>query len=234
MKLSTVLICGLGGSGSIGVEPWVRLLMFHPNGTRRIILADCDHYEAKNATRQLFHPDQIDLNKAAATAQRLSGMPNLLVEPVRVDEDTLPRILDTYHPRRENIFVLVDCVDNHASRNAHLKVLDRLCPNYVFITAGNTTNTMQASIHVVLNGEPKTLHPFQRYEDIRVPKDSMPGSCGEKAVEEPQTITANNMSQFALMTYLDALLHDRPFPAQINGNFEKFKLVPVGEMIKLS
>lgn len=232
MKLHTVLWVGLGGTGSIALEPCLRLLMFHPDGTWKVILADLDSYEEKNAERQLFSPSQIGKNKAVATAERLDAFPNLMVEPVRIDHNTMTELIYKYHLISDEVFVVVSAVDNDASRKVILDATETL-PNFILINPGNTETGSQCSIYVRLNGIDRTPNPKLLYPNIAEPSDQLPGSCGEVAVNAPQTITANSFAALSVQIYLRALLYDEPFTAAIHGDLKRGKLSYVGDLIRL-
>jgi hypothetical protein len=235
MKIGTALIVGLGGTGSNLVETAVRLLTYHADGTKKIILADLDFYEEKNATRQFFHDDQIGKNKAIATAERLSGFPHLIAEDRRIDRGTLSEMIAKYHTNKERMFLIITAVDNDATRKQIIETLDDELPNYILINPGNGTEVVDVSVHVVVNGEALTAHPFERYNNLREPEDQLPGSCGEVAISAPQTITANMLAATGVILYLTAILDGQSLPNAISGNIRKFGFTPsAGKGIKLS
>lgn len=235
MKFHTAVLVGAGGIGSILIEPLTRLLMHHNNGTNKIFVVDGDVYEPHNATRQLFYPEYLGFNKAIATANRLSFAPNIIAIPRYIDSDlmhTLMQKINLY--AGEGVLLFIAAVDRHASRKVIIDGLSTYSQNYVLIMPSNEYETTQTSVHIHLNGNAKTVHPFERYPDIANPRDSLPNSCGDQTPSFPQLIAANSMAALTALLVVNSLLDDRPVPDESVGNIWRFVCKPSSQMLKLS
>jgi hypothetical protein len=227
--IDACLIIGLGGTGTILLEPVLKLLTYHPNGTTNVAIADCDYYEEKNLERQIFNPDKVNMNKAAAKAKELESVfDNLLVFEQRVDPDTLPQILGILMPKPDSRLLVISAVDNDRSRHHLIKYLDANVENYVLINPGNMTSTVYVSTHIQEDGAGVTVHPFERYKNIREPQDRMVGSCEGIVVEVPQTISANMMSAAVSLMTLSNYLDGKELDLQVIGKLDERKIVGIG------
>lgn len=235
MKFSAVILVGTGGIGTNLLEPLTRLLMFHPNGSWKIIIADGDEFSESNLTRQLFDPEAINQNKAIATACRLKFAPNLMPIGEYMNRNSMYGLLSGlgFYLRPEHPLLFVSCVDNHASRKLFLESLDEHVSSYAFVNPSNGYETVQVSLHLRLNGQNKTVHPFERYHDIAHPTDYIPGGCQEEAPAVPQLLAANFLAASGALMLVNALLEDKPVYDELVGDIYRMQLKPVGRAIKI-
>jgi hypothetical protein len=234
-RFGICIVAGAGGIGSNLIEPLTRLLMFHPQGTWRILVIDGDSYELKNRVRQLFDPKASNLNKAIATTQRLKFAPNLIAIDKYLNPSTLYDLLSglAFYLNPEEPLLFVSCVDNHQSRKAFLEALDTHVPSYVFVNPSNGYETVQVSLHIKYKGDEMTVHPFKRYEDIAHPSDRIPGGCQEEAPSTPQLLVANALAANGALMLVNALLDGKPVYDELVGDVYKMQLKPQGRPIKL-
>lgn len=194
-----LVLVGLGGTGSHLVEPLHRLMSFHPKAPKSLILIDGDHFEEKNAARQLFTISCIGKNKARVAADRL---PQTDVQ-VRVEEQYLRRSnADLIENWKDPIVILA--VDNDATRRL---VLDELSykPTWTVINPGNSLESGQVSVEAHRNGKSLTSSLVDRYQNIRQPSDQIPGGCAKETPSTPQLITANAFASTLTLCLLQHL-----------------------------
>lgn len=224
MKINSAIIIGCGGTGSILIEPLIRLLMFHPNGTYNITIADGDEFEDKNSERQLFNQEHLGTNKALAMAARLTFAKGLIAIPEYISQKNLNKILRFAEPP----ILFIPAVDNAASRHLFLNQLDEQVDSYVWVCPGNDWDTASVSCYIKQDNITTFVHPFDRYNNLRSPDDHIPGGCAELTPSTPQLITANFMAANATMMIVSSLLYNQPIPGEINCSLPKFKVVSTG------
>jgi predicted ThiF/HesA family dinucleotide-utilizing enzyme len=235
MKFKYVFAIGAGGIGSHLMEPLSRLLAYHENGTKDIVLVDGDIYEEKNQTRQLFDASFVGKNKAETLARRL-GAALFPIEhhPEYVNRD---KFLDLVSSRVsvDDPILVITAVDNHATRKAIIEALDFAeYKNFVFISGGNGYENGQVMVYAKILGEPGTVHPFDKYDDLKYPDDHIPGEpgCQDEAPSTPQLITANAGAALGILWTVQAMLDDASWYEEIHFDSKRMKLAPQGKEIK--
>lgn len=229
MKFNNVHLVGAGGTGSIVLEPLIRLLTYHPNGTTNINVHDADHYSESNSTRQLFDPEFLDKNKAEALVTRYQHIcPSLVAHPHYLTAERLIRNIEDF-PLLNNLLVIL-AVDNERSRHNIIKALDSThnSVNFAVILPGNEFHTASCLVYTRVNGETKFPHPFDTVTNYANPSDQEPGSCGYESVSSPQLICANFGSALNILEYTYALLEDKPMPFRVNYDGETRTMAPEG------
>lgn len=220
MKVHTIMVVGLGGTGSHLWEPLVRYSTFEKEmGTTHFVIADGDIFEEGNATRQLFPPEFEGTNKATAMKAKVSGFcPDVKAITQILDKNSalaemreaplwykemagLDKVPDDY------LFCLISAVDNSASRVAFLEALDEAVAegrfkNYLLIDPGNDVVHGGVAMHLVLDGQKMTTDPRERYGNYAKPEDVIPMGCAKIVASSPQHIIAN---AFAAVMTLNAL-----------------------------
>jgi hypothetical protein len=226
MQFDTVHIIGVGGTGSILLEPLIRLLTYHQSGTTNIILHDGDRYEPNNSTRQLFNPEYLGVNKATAAALRYQSIcPALVAYPEYLTYDRLSQnIVD----HRSQSVLIVLTVDRDKVRHNLIKALDDSAADFACVIPGNEFRTASCVIHQRVKGKYRFPHPFDTVSNIRDPEDTEPGACGEVAVSSPQLICANFASAAITLDVVYSLLEDEPLPFRINYDGVKKTVAPEG------
>lgn len=236
MKFEHVFLVGTGGIGTNLVEPLVRMLAYHENGTKNITLVDGDEYEEKNQIRQLFDARFVGVNKAKATAQRVAEA----LIPVQHHEEYInkDKFIDLAHKTLNNTkapFMVITAVDNHATRKAIIEALDEAeFPNFVFLSGGNGYSNGQGLVYAKIRGEAGTVHPFDKYDDLKYPTDHIPGDpgCQDEAPAEPQLITANAAAALCLLWTVQAMLDGAEWFEELHFDSVRMKLMPQGPAIK--
>jgi len=236
MKFEHVFLIGTGGIGSNLVEPLVRMLVYHKDGTKNITLIDGDKYEEKNQTRQLFDTRFVGVNKAKATAQRIAeALIKVQVHEEYINKD---KFIDLAHKTLNDTkapFLVVTAVDNHATRKAIIEALDEgEFPNFVFLSGGNGYHNGQILVYAKIRGEAGNTHPFDKYDDLKYPVDHIPGDpgCQDDAPAEPQLITANAAAALGLLWTTQAMLDDAEWYEELHFDSVRMKLMPQGDPIK--
>ena len=216
MKFDKVILIGAGGIGSIVLEPLVRLLMYHENGTLNVHVYDGDTYEKKNQSRQLFPPEFVGKNKAVAQAERLAPFaPNVMAHAEYLNQD---RLSDAILLSGCEMPLVITAVDREMSRHVVIKALDDLSNdmNYACILPGNGYESANCFTYWCQDGAIAPVHPFNFCSEWAAPTDTIPGACGDQAVDSPQLIAANMKAASFVLDSVTALLDDR-MPSRLFG-----------------
>lgn len=236
MQFKQVLIIGAGGIGSHLMEPLSRLLAYHQNGTRNITLVDGDSYEEKNRIRQLFDAKHVGHNKAEVLAKKIEeALFPIRFIPEYIDKEKFTQILDSCLASRRDPFLVITAVDNHATRKAVIEALDAgEYPNFVFLSGGNGYANGQIMSYVKLLGEKGTVHPFEKYDDLKYPDDHIPGTpgCQAEAPSTPQLITANASAALGILWTVQAMLENEDWYEEIHFDSRRMKIMPQGDRLK--
>lgn len=147
----TICVVGCGGTGGYAL-PHIAQIAYHCQQLGlppvRIILVDGDEVEKKNVLRQNFLPGDVGRNKARVLAHRFSAGFGLAIEAV--PEMATAELLVQLGRRqigREELGILVGCVDNAAARRAIAAALaDRDAHWTLWIDAGNDVETGQVVV----------------------------------------------------------------------------------------
>lgn len=229
MKFKHVFVIGLGGTGSHLIGPLTQLMRFHPEGTNEFTLIDGDVYENSNAVRQVIGEGNIGKNKARATAERLESTTIRTVAQY-IDKDKFMALLDKTLPDKDESFLVIPCVDNHATRKAILEALDESeRKNYFWISPGNGYDKGMVVMHVKEDGETLTVHPSHKYADFADPDDAIPtggDGCIDNVPSAPQLIIANFTAACATLNAIANLLDEKGWYEEYHFNCRKNKLVP--------
>jgi molybdopterin/thiamine biosynthesis adenylyltransferase len=230
MRFKHVFLIGAGGTGSHLIGPLVQLLRFHPDGTNDITIIDGDVYEDSNLNRQIFDADSLGKNKARATATRLNRDTIRTIAQF-VDKEKFSEILEKTISKEDN-FLVVTSVDNHATRNAIISAIDEGgYPNFVLISPGNQYASGQVVVYAKEDNTNLTTHPFDKYQDLAEPEDVIPGEgdgCAEQAVSTPQLITANMGAAWGTLLTISNMLDEKGWYEEIHFNCRRSKMVTQG------
>lgn len=236
MQFKQVFIIGAGGIGSHLMESLARLLAYHKDGTRNITLIDGDSYEEKNRIRQLFDAKFVGQNKAEVLAKKVEeALFPIRYIPNYVDKEKFLQILENNLSNRRDPFLVITAVDNHATRKAIIEALDAgEYPNFVFLSGSNGVFNGQVLSYVKLMGEKGTVHPLDKYPDLRNPDDHIPGTpgCQAQATETPQLITANATAALGLLWTVFSMLENETWYEELHFDSLKMKIAPQGDGIK--
>jgi len=234
MQFDQLIIIGVGGTGTHLLEPLVRLLGYHKNQTKNVMIIDGDKYEEKNRIRQLFSKSYVGKNKAEASAERVA-FEGFTVTPVQgyINKiDFCDVILDSIPDVAKKNLLVITSVDNHATRKDIITALDdRNQQNFVLISPGNDFDMGQVIVYAKKDGKNLTCHPFENFPDLKEPKDRIPGGCAEQAPSTPQLITANASAALGCLLIVSAMLEGNPWYDQVHFDCKKMKLVPNGDPI---
>lgn len=235
MKFQHVFVIGAGGIGSHLVEPLARLLAYHKDGTKNITIVDGDLYEEKNRVRQLFDAKFVGKNKAEVLAAKIAeALFPIRFIPEYIDKDKFINILAS-SINQDDLFLVVTAVDNHATRKAIIEALDEAqYKNFVFLSGGNGYANGQIMSYVKLLGEKGTVHPFDKYSDLKFPDDHIPGTpgCQIEAVSTPQLITANASAALGLLWTVQAMLENETWFEELHFDSRRMKIAPQGDGFK--
>lgn len=185
MDLTGVKVIGLGGIGSLLAGPLLRYLSYTHQATDpvEILLIDGDMYEAKNMERQVCNFDDLDENKAQATANRLIGeFPALDI--TAMGHYVTPENVGDFVKEGD---VVLMCVDNHKTRK---QVSDYACTlqNVTLISGGNEWTDGNIQVYIKRNGEELTAPITHLHPEIENPPDKSPAEkgCADLMESAPQ------------------------------------------------
>lgn len=242
MKIGSTLIVGAGGIGTHLAEPLARLLKFHENGHFRIVIADGDTYEEKNLARQMFPMDRIGMNKAVALVDQVyDAVPrddaDDSIEDIQgyisSDVDAAGTMMRCYRGMNDDEALLVClCVDNDATRRIFydsMALLPKEHPDVVILDCGNDLETSTVVASFWSKRESKLVSPMKMYENLRNPKDRVPGGgCVDLAPSTPQLMVANMAAALSALLLVQALLDGRKFTDVVAANIRTFSMGVAG------
>jgi hypothetical protein len=224
MKFTVGVLVGCGGTGSILAEPLARLLAYHKNGTRQMVLMDGDKFEKKNLVRQLFSPKLVGKNKAEVIANRLEGISNVKVVPSYINKTSFVAEMMSLPEPSKMVPLVITAVDNHASRKAIIEGLDDMpLQDFACLIPGNELASGRVSVYLKYKGQVVTGHPLELYPEIKDPTDKIPGGCAKQAPSTPQLISANMGAALTCLEISQALLDGAGFHREIHFNTLTFK-----------
>jgi len=205
----SVLVVGIGGTGSHLVDPLVRLMLYHNNGCKNFVFCDGDDFSQTNLTRQLNVANSIGTNKAILALNKV----NSLIEEHEGEGLAISNYLnainfDRYLKTVENPLIIM-LPDNHATRKFSLDFLEESGKNYVWITAGNSLDQGQIICYGRQGNEYLGIDPRISYGDIANPEyKEMPrkNSCQNLAPSTPQLIGTNAMAATLVLNMVQNIL----------------------------
>src|SRR5687767_15846334 len=78
--MQTYMLVGAGGTGTHLLPALLTYLRsHHDEGDYQVVIADGDHFEQKNAARQLFNGEFVTVNKAEAMLKMYPGHPIIAI-----------------------------------------------------------------------------------------------------------------------------------------------------------
>ncbi len=230
MRFGKLVLIGCGGTGSWLAEGLIRLLAYHENGTREVVLIDGDKFEEKNLERQMFDPKLVGMNKAKATAKRLTGLCKPKIIESYMNKENFIAEMMSIKGFCESFPLVILAVDNHASRKALITAMDEMpIQHFCVITPGNELDFGRTGVYLKMHGAAVTGNPVEMYPDIKDPQDRIPGGCQEKAPSTPQLIGANAGAAVLTLWTIQAMLDGRPWYEEAHFNTRTFKILGQGE-----
>lgn len=231
--ITSCILVGCGGIGSLLAEPLARLLAWHPAARgATLTLCDGDSYEAGNASRQLYSAELEGENKARATTGRIRAalgqggalrIERPLEEYARADvlEHELLRC-DSLDRRAHVLLVLA--ADNHATHREALDAADAVSErsDVTILRPGNGAGArwglVTVSAYATRAGQRITSDPRMSHPEIGSPHDRVPGGgCAAVVASEPQRLASNALAAALALAYVSALLDDRAWPEEMHG-----------------
>lgn len=208
-----IVVIGAGGTGGY-VIPHLYRIAHASERDIRIIIADGDLVEDKNLIRQNFSACDVGKNKAAAMAERYSGVFGVETEYVPEyieDESRLCELLgvECGSGDLQPLGILIGAVDNNRSRVMCNNVFNML-DNIIYIDSGNGEFTGQVVCGIKRYGRVLSKPAARIYPDILTNVEKFPSelSCAERSISAPQSIAANVMASTAIVSMLYYLLID--------------------------
>lgn len=224
MLINSCLLVGCGGTGSLLIEPLIRLLSYHPQGSDSIYVVDGDRVEPHNLTRQMFSSNQVWRPKSLAMSRKLN-CPNISFINKYLNADNVIDIISVL-PNTNSL--IIAAVDNNATRKILLDACDDLLDSYIWISPSNDYSTVQTSIYYKSLEKNPFIHPLERYSNLRQPDDFIPGGCSQEQVSTPQLITANNLAAHFTLQYITCILDDYPVYPELIGDIYNNQFSSIG------
>ena len=227
MKIDHAFIIGAGGTGTHLIPPLVRLLHYHEDGTKDVVIADGDSYEESNMTRQLFSERFMGMNKATAMGDQVDFAPLKIVDEF-LDGDKFRILLNQQVEDKNKMILIIMSVDNHATRSMIIKQMDNYgWQNFLILSPGNDFSHGQVVAWGKKDGEGIFIHPFEKYEELEFPTDHIPGiGCAEEAVSTPQLITANAAAALCCLFLVSNVLDNKPIFDELHFDGYRMKIIP--------
>lgn len=225
MKICVIII-GLGGTGSALRNTVVPYFIYKFHEDVEFVFVDRDSVEDSNLSRQIYPPQAIGKNKATYSLNIMKTFSKQI------------RAIDAYWGKAqlnqfllskpESFNIVLDCVDNAASRLAHINALLDIpeSSDFLYITPGNAEYTGQCFSWARVEGKELGTNPALLQDNIRNPKDFIPraNSCQEEAVHIPQTILANTLAATAALTSIVNFFDKSQLYSEIYFDAEKCHL----------
>lgn len=211
------ILLGVGGTGSDLASKLCRhLSLLRVPDTNTLIhditLCDADIVEEKNLVRQNFFTADLGKNKAEIMALKCSTLFDMVVRAVPKYIEDAATLADIISICPDKIPFIIGCVDNNATR---VMLHDFICGGYqgdyplTYLDAGNEEFSGQVALcYKVFNKKNRLVehstapgsyifnlpditdhHPEMLSGDDSFASDL---SCAERAVSNPQALTANN------------------------------------------
>jgi hypothetical protein len=235
VKFDQLILIGCGGTGSAVAEALARLLAYHKDGCKEIILIDGDKFEEKNQERQMFSPKFMGKNKAEALRERLDFIQKVITVPTYINAvDFQDVILDGIKDVKKKNLLIVMAVDNVATRLDLITALDESkAANFVLIDPGNGLDDGTVETSIKQKGKWITPHPFDKRPEMRNPKDRIPGGCAAEAPSTPQLLVANFGAANQVLQVVQALLDDQKFCEDLRFECRKLRAGPMGPLLSV-
>lgn len=232
MRFEAVILVGAGGTGSIIAEPMMRLLAYHPNGCKTLVIADGDKYENKNHERQMFSGRR---NKAETTKRRLKNPAKACgVEVIAISDYLSAMNFTEILDGLPNELLVVTAVDNYASRREIIQILsDRKKLNFTVVDPGNELDHGDVTTSIFRNGKWLGPNPLKKHPKIAKPADRIPdrGGCTAAAKSAPQLLVSNFWAAGLSLAVIQALLDDQKYCDDTKFDIRKLRAGPIGEML---
>lgn len=197
----------------------VRLLKFHPHGTKDVVVYDGDAFEDHNEQRQISTTG----DKTAAVSEMLKqqGL-DAVFKPSYMTKQRL-KVIRERDLQVSGTRLIIAAVDNDATRKVCIDTLLEMPGDFLFVTPGNSDASDEDA---AINGsvlwfgrigdQQVGLNPALLFPNIERPQDAIPrrGGCIEHAPSAPQLISANALAAAYTLVVIQNLLDDRmPFQA---------------------
>lgn len=231
MSFTDVHLVGCGGTGSALAPQLARLCAYHEMASNApFTLWDGDTFEPRNLARQVCSAQHNEQNKALVTQQLLAEQGLTVQATPRFVNGILLRGSVGACP------LMVNAVDNDATRASTLNFLDSTCESFFWVSPGNNDDSDglgRISCSVLwwgrLSGVEVGIDPRTAYDNIANPTDALPvdGGCLAHAPSAPQLITANALAASLTLLVLQNLFDGR-LPARSSS------VVMDGRDLKLS
>ncbi|CDQ41873.1 ThiF family adenylyltransferase [Virgibacillus salexigens] len=216
---------GAGGNGGYLAQRLSKLL-YALNSNRTLNfsykITDGDSVEEGNLQRQPFIEQDLDSPKAEILAKRYSNayqIPIYYKNDYIFSVDDVHQLFDQEYSLNRQLYILVGCVDNNATRQIMHEYFNR-CRNIVYIDSGIDAVDVNGSKESGYSGQvvcgvrlkdKELLSPVGGiYPDILADKEShLPTqACGEQMVYYPQRMQTNEMAAIIMSGYLNTILSD--------------------------
>jgi hypothetical protein len=231
MNLLDIYIIGLGGIGSnflTLLSPYLHGDSKTQRRLNRIYLIDGDTVSSNNLQRTPYYRHNINCNKVTACKQNYSDRLPIVPGAFFINAQN---VVETFAPTNQSDIDLcvIACTDHLYERALTLNYVmsdECICPNILWLTAGNARNYGLGLSWVKMNGVknpgeyPTPFDIYPQYKEQlqftgRTPTGAL--GCGmtfDTANEAGQTLVINTLSSFSLLYMLtEFYTNNRQIPA---------------------
>lgn len=195
-----IIVVGCGGTGSHYIKELGRLLygMGEKKKKYDLILVDGDLVEEKNLVRQAFLPQDIGCSKAQVMAEILS-------QAYGIDAEFYDRYIDTpsdldYLVERDDMVLLVGCVDNHQCRQS-MHDFYRSRQHCIYMDSANEYSVGEVVIGSRIGGVEMYADRSEYFPEVLEAKEARRSeeSCEVLNASSPQHIPTNQLAAWILL-----------------------------------
>lgn len=129
--------------------------------------------------------------------------------------------------------LVIASVDNEMTRHVLLDEVQKNFSDFIWVCPANAYHTTQVSVYIKDFNKPDVfVHPFQLYNNLANPTDSIPtGGCENETPSSPQIIAANCLAAVQTLGVITCLLDQQPVYSQIVGDVYSSQSKGIGEPV---
>ena len=231
-----IIVLGAGGTGG-WLIPHIYRIGYATGRDLKVVICDADIVEQKNLIRQNFIEQDIGQVKSQVLAERYSScfgmscafLPHFIETEEELSFLVRPEPLYVVEEREPQKVILIGAVDNIKTRKLCHQVFSK-CRDLVYIDSGNGLDTGQVVCGVRSSGRTIYRPLFEVFPEMQEIEDQYPSelSCADRAVSEPQSVTANLFAASIITSFLyDLLVNGRLKTHFVTFNSELINIRPV-------
>lgn len=212
-----ILLIGVGATGSQLTPFLCQMLNNYTNINTDLLFIDEDIISKKNLKNQKFMKEEVGEFKSRILAERYKLVyPDLNVKYIDkyiTSKGALTNLVEKLSSKiaDEDLFIILGCVDNIASRKVLNEFFNSTDKNLIYIDSGNGTDIRegQVVVGVKLNNRVLQEPVGALYNEILTDTSGFKElySCGEVLDKNPQNIATNVLAATTIFTILNELFY---------------------------